>query len=286
LQETRPFEVRRVNDPSPDTRDVPSLLAPSPSLPETRDGQEPLAPERHGAEVQLPERRRRPLRTAGLALVALITLTALYQVLTWPDVARLANRPPETTAFLERARRLSEAEIPSVRWVPYDRISPHVKRAVLVSEDINFFSHGGFDRQEMRQAWETFREGGELRGASTLTQQLARNLWLSPSRNPWRKVKEAALTVQLERTLPKRRILEIYLNVVELGPGVFGFENGAWRYFGTSAASLSEAQAATLAAALPAPRRWYPGSGSSAAASRQRSILRRMAKAGWLWRVI
>lgn len=236
-----------------------------------------------------PGRRRRIRSWVGLAVLGVLVLSALaalQQALTWPDVEALADENPTTTAFLERARRRADREVPDPRWVAYSRISPHAKRAVLVSEDINFFSHDGFEEAEMKKAWEAFREGGGLRGASTLTQQLAKNLWLSPSRNPWRKVKEAILTVQLERTLSKRRILEIYLNVVEFGPGVFGIENAARRYFGTSAAGLSEAQAAALAAALPAPSRWHPGSGSARAAERQRTILRRMGKAQWLWKVI
>jgi monofunctional biosynthetic peptidoglycan transglycosylase len=139
---------------------------------------------------------------------------------------------------------------------------------------------------EMKKAWQDFRQGDELRGASTITQQLAKNMWLSPSRNPFRKVKEAILTVQLERHLSKRRILEIYLNTVQFGPTVFGAENAARHYFGVSAGNLSESQAAALAAALPSPRRWHPGSGSSYAVQRQQTILRRMSKAQWLWKEI
>lgn len=218
--------------------------------------------------------------------LSILLLFVLYQLLTWPDVSRLATEPPKSTAFLEQARQRSESEIPSPQWVPYEQISPHLKRAVLVSEDIDFFSHEGFAWVEIQNAWREFRRGEGLRGASTLTQQLAKNLWLSPSRNPWRKLEEAVLTVQLERHLSKRRILEIYLNVAEMGPGVFGVENAARRFFGKPASELSELEAAALAAALPSPRRWYPGSGSRAAANRQQTILRRMAKAGWLWKVI
>jgi monofunctional biosynthetic peptidoglycan transglycosylase len=124
------------------------------------------------------------------------------------------------------------------------------------------------------------------RGASTLTQQLAKNLWLSPSRNPWRKAKEALLTWQLERRLAKRRILELYLNVVEFGPGVYGAEAAARHYFDKSAAELSEVEAAQLAAALPRPRAWRPGSDSAVYRRRVASVERRMVKAVWLWREI
>ena len=124
------------------------------------------------------------------------------------------------------------------------------------------------------------------RGASTITQQVAKNLWLSPSYNPLRKLKEALLTRQLERALSKRRILEIYLNVAEFGPGVYGAEAAAQRYFGVAAAGLDEPQAAQLAAGLPRPSSWHPGSSSRAYANRTRRILGRMARAQWLWKAI
>ena len=128
-----------------------------------------------------------------------------------------------------------------------------------MAEDINFFTHHGFDLGEIGKVVDAAMADGELqRGASTLTQQLAKNLWLSPSRNPLRKVKEAILTWQLERTLPKRRILELYLNVAEFGPGIFGAEAAARRYFGKPAAALDAAESAQLAASLPNPRRWHP----------------------------
>ena len=141
----------------------------------------------------------------------------------WPDVAALARRPPPTTAFIERWKSVQRAAGRSDRvdraWVPYAAISPSLKVAVLVAEDINFFSHDGFDRGEIRKALTQALEDLELpRGASTITQQLAKNLWLSPSRDPLRKTREAILTWQLERTLGKRRILELYLNLVEFGP--------------------------------------------------------------------
>lgn len=167
------------------------------------------------------------------------------------------------------------------------RLSPNLKRAVLVGEDINFFHHDGFDRAEIRRALEEAWEEKEIpRGASTITQQLARNLWLSPDRNPVRKLKEALLTRQLERTLGKRRILEIYLNVAEFGPGVFGAEAASQLYFGKSAADLDEREAARLAAGLPRPSSWHPGVTSRAYQRRVERLLRRMEKAGYLRREI
>jgi monofunctional biosynthetic peptidoglycan transglycosylase len=223
--------------------------------------------------------------------LALLVLSVLFQLVTWPDVAALAEANPESTAFIDaykqRARRAGQE--PAVRWrpVPYSQISPHFKRAVLAAEDIGFFDHNGFAKEEMKAALKaTLEEGKPLRGASTLSQQLAKNLWLSPSRNPWRKVKEALLTLQLERELPKRRILELYLNVVELGPGIYGVEAASRHYFGKSAAALSVPEAAALAASLPRPSTWHPGSGSRGYQNHIRRIQGRMDKATWLWKVI
>jgi monofunctional biosynthetic peptidoglycan transglycosylase len=211
-----------------------------------------------------------------------------WQVLTWPDVAALAEETPDTTAFIERYRGhgwFGDKREVEWKWVSYGRISSNLKRAVIVSEDIEFFSHDGFSKRETRAALEDAWEEKKLpRGASTLSQQLAKNLWLSPSRNPLRKVKEALLTRQLEKHLSKRRILEVYLNVVELGPGIYGAEAAARHYFGKSAASLTTRQAAELAASLPRPRSWHPGSNSKAYQRKVRSIQRRMGKAGWLRR--
>src|SRR6185369_16506454 len=214
-------------------------------------------------------RKGRRRRAALLALLLLLGGFAAYEALTWPDVAALAREAPRTTAFVEayraRARREGRKDGVTLQFVPYGRIAPSVKRAVLVGEDINFFSHHGFEIKEMKKAVEEAVEENEApRGASTITQQLAKNLWLSPSRNPWRKVREALLTRQLESTLSKRRILEIYLNVVEFGEGVYGAEAAARRYFGKGAAELSDDEAAQLAASLPNPSRWHPGSSSRA----------------------
>jgi monofunctional biosynthetic peptidoglycan transglycosylase len=217
-------------------------------------------------------------------LAALVYLG--WQVVTWPDVAALARENPRTTAFIERQRSGGAVEV-AWRWVPYEAISPHLKRAVVVAEDIEFFHHRGFAGAEienaLRQAWE---EKELPRGASTISQQVAKNLWLSGSRNPLRKVKEAILTRELERALPKRRILEIYLNVAEFGPRVFGAEAAAQRYFGKPAAALDERQAALFAASLPRPSHWHPGSPSRAYARHAERIRRRMAKATWLWKLI
>jgi monofunctional glycosyltransferase len=232
------------------------------------------------------------LRTAGRLLLVLL-LTGLgwiaWQAWTWPDVGALASRPPATTAFIERwcaaQRAAGRSDRVERAWVPYARISPHLKRAVLVAEDINFFSHAGFDLGEIRQAiGKTIDEGVAPRGASTITQQLAKNLWLSPSRSPLRKVKETILTWQLERRLGKLRILELYLNVVEFGPGVWGAEAAARHYFARAAADLDEEQAAGLAAGLPSPTTWHPGAASPAYRRHVDTVRRRMDKADFLRR--
>lgn len=218
-----------------------------------------------------PAAQQQPPISAGCApLLALIAVSwILWQWLTWPNVEDLVTNRPTDTAFiaLYRQRAVDRAEDPTVdwRWVPYSEISSHLKQAVLVAEDIGLFLHHGFATAEIKAAIERAVESGTApRGASTITQQLAKNLWLSPSRNPLRKLKEAALTIQLEKYLDKRRILAIYLNVVEFGVGIYGAEAAAQRYFGKSARFLDEREAALLAASLPRPKTWHPGVRSSA----------------------
>ena len=236
-------------------------------------------------------RRRRLFRRAAAGLAALLALFAAWQALTWPDVAALASADPRDTAFIEEYRRRQRAagrpDDVAFRFVPYPRIAGDLKRAVLVGEDIGFFDHRGFELAELKKALAEAREERELpRGASTITQQLAKNLWLSPSRNPWRKAKEAALTWQLERALSKKRILELYLNVVEFGPGVYGAEAAARRYFGKGASGLTAHEAAQLAAGLPKPSTWHPGSTSPAYARRVATLERRMERARHLAKLI
>ncbi len=237
-----------------------------------------------------PPPRRGRMRRLLLILLALVGVWIVWQLVTWPDVSALQDRQPKTTAFIEHYRhggllgRLTgkEREV-EWKWVSYSRISSNLKRAVVVSEDIRFFSHDGFDDAEIKAALQDAWEDKELpRGASTLTQQLAKNLWLSPSYNPLRKVKEAILTRQIESELSKRRILELYLNVAEFGRGIYGAEAAARHYYGKSARSLTERQAAELAASLPRPKSWHPGSKSRAYQRKVRSIQRRMGKARWL----
>ena len=249
-----------------------------------------MEPQHHAVSVRT--RRRSGILRPLAAVVALAVVALLgYEIWTWPDVAALARQRPATTAFIERHRGAQRARGRSDRiewrWVPYAAIAPSLKRAVLVAEDVNFFSHRGFDFAEIEKAMrEAIEEGEPPRGASTISQQLAKNLWLSPSRNPYRKLKEAVLTWQLERRLGKRRILELYLNAVEFGPGIFGAEAASRRYFGKAAADLSDAEAAQLAASLPNPAAWHPGATSRAYQRRVATILRRMNRADFLSRQI
>jgi monofunctional biosynthetic peptidoglycan transglycosylase len=235
--------------------------------------------------------RTRVFLYLALGLAALLAAGGVYQWLTWPDVASLAERAPRTTAFIEayRARQRAAGKSTEVawQWVPWLAIAPGLKRAVVSGEDMEFFFHHGFSTSEMKAALKAAMERGKpLRGASTITQQLAKNLWLSPSRNPWRKVKEALLTRSLEGHLTKRRILELYLNVVELGPGLYGVGAASQRYFGKPAADLDEHEAAQLAAVLPNPSGWRPGSGSGAYQRRVAAIERRMGRAAFLLKQI
>jgi monofunctional glycosyltransferase len=162
-------------------------------------------------------------------------------------------------------------------WVPYSKISPHLKHAVIAAEDTKFPRHDGFDWDGIRKAYEkNMREGEVVSGGSTITQQLAKNLLLSGDRAWWRKAQEAAITVIIELLMHKRRILELYLNVAEWGEGVFGAEAAARHHFGVSAAVLSPVQAARLAAMLPSPRSYAPGQHTSYLDRRTATIMARM----------
>jgi monofunctional glycosyltransferase len=215
-----------------------------------------------------------------LVLVLLIGLT-LLQFWFFAHVWYWTDANPTSTAFMRaRLERLREEE-PGARlnhvWVPFERISPHLKRAVVAAEDSRFVHHAGFDWDGIRFAFEkNVREGELVAGGSTITQQLAKNLFLSEERRWWRKAQEAAITVMIELIMDKRRILEIYLNVIEWGEGVFGAEAAARHHFGTGAADLTPMQAARLAAMVPSPRRYAPGRTTRYLERRSATILARM----------
>ena len=206
---------------------------------------------------------------------------AIYLYLTLPDVRPLATANPETTAFMElRAREArSRGQQPRrvQRWVSYGRISPHLSKAVLVAEDGKFWQHEGVDFEQLRESMEVNIERMEFaRGASTITQQLAKNLYLSPSKNPIRKVREIMIARRLEAGLTKQRILELYLNVIEWGDGIYGAEAAARSHFGKSAAELGPSEGALLAAALVNPRLLNPSRPSARLRRRQQMIMGRM----------
>ncbi len=191
---------------------------------------------------------------------------------------------PAKTSFMSlRLDELREkdprAEL-KMQWAPYERVSNHLKRAVVAAEDARFSEHEGFDWEGIQKALEKNQKKGKIvAGGSTITQQLAKNLFLSASKTPWRKAQEAVITLMLETVMDKRRILEIYLNVVEWGPGIFGAEAAARHYYGLSAAQLSAEQAARLAVLLPNPRKFGRLPNSAYLAARSQIILGRMGAA-------
>jgi monofunctional biosynthetic peptidoglycan transglycosylase len=214
------------------------------------------------------------LAAAGFACIA-------YLFLTQPDVRPLRTRNPTTTAFMElranEARARGHTPRRQQQWVSYDAISPNLRRAVLTAEDSAFWQHDGVDLEQLKESIEVNIERGRfVRGASTITQQLAKNLYLSPSRDPLRKLRELFIARQLEAELSKRRILELYLNVVEWGDGIFGAEAAARAYFGKPASALSPEEAALMAGALINPRLYNPSNPSRRLKRRQELILQRM----------
>jgi monofunctional glycosyltransferase len=207
-----------------------------------------------------------------------------YLYLTLPDVRALATTNPPTTAFIElraaEARAAGQTPRRLQRWIRYEAISNNLRRAVLVAEDDAFWQHDGVDVEQLRKSIESNLEQGKMaRGGSTITQQLAKNLYLSPSRTPIRKLREFLIARRLEASLSKRRIFEIYLNVIEWGDGIYGADAAARRYFGRSAASLSPEEAALMAGAIINPRVHNPAHPTARLKVRQQIILKRM---GWV----
>jgi monofunctional biosynthetic peptidoglycan transglycosylase len=233
------------------------------------------------------KKRRRARGASGIAARIVLAVlafgfgSAAYAFLTLPNVRILRTQNPLTTAFEELRAREAAARGEPVRhvqrWVPYAKISQSLKRAVLVAEDSTFWQHDGIDLAQIKDALEVNIERREfVRGASTITQQLAKNLYLSPSKNPMRKLRELLIARRLEAELSKQRILELYLNVIEWGDGIYGAEAAAREYFHTSAAQLGPEQSALLAAAIINPRLLAPAHPTARLRRRQQMILRRM----------
>ncbi len=214
-----------------------------------------------------------------LVAVGLVFLLQLWFFL---HVWWYVDHNPATTAFMERRlallqEKMGEDAALKYKWVPYERISVHLKRALIAAEDAKFLEHDGFDLEGIEKALEkNEKKGRVVAGGSTISQQLAKNLFLSGERSYLRKAQEAVITLMLETMMTKRRILEIYLNVIEWGEGVYGAEAAARHYFGTAAARLTPAQAARLAAMVPRPRYFEKRPGSPYLARQTARILARM----------
>ncbi len=192
-------------------------------------------------------------------LLGLLLLVLGYQLWIFAHVWWWVDHNPANSAFMDERLDILQQNNPDAelrhKWVPYAKISGNLKRALVAAEDARFLSHDGFDWEGIQYAAEkNLKKGRIVAGGSTISQQLAKNLFLSGSRTPWRKLEEAIITVMLEKMMPKRRILEIYMNVIEWGNGVFGAQAAAHYYYRTSAAALTSAQAAKLAAMVPNPR--------------------------------
>ena len=223
---------------------------------------------------------------AALAVAAVISCAFYLAAL--PEVSYLRRENPKTTAFIElyKERQRSKGREPkvSMTWTPIDGMSAHLRHAVIIAEDDMFYQHHGVDWESMKEAADYDWSKGKLsRGASTITQQLARNLFLSPSKNPLRKLKEILIARRLEEALSKRRILELYLNVVEWGPGIYGATEASRAYFQKDPAEITPEEGAALAASLPNPRKLNPSRPAGPKMLKRRGvILDRMRKAGYL----
>tara|TARA_R110000868_G_scaffold1734_3_gene13977 strand:- start:1572 stop:2396 length:825 start_codon:yes stop_codon:yes gene_type:complete len=226
-----------------------------------------MRPPARGGKVSPPRKRTGFVRFVGDLLLVLFVAPALIFVL-----YRVVP-PPVTPLMLIR---VVEGYGLSKDWVPLARISPHLQRAVIASEDAKFCQHSGFDWEAVDNALERNAAGLSMRGASTISMQTSKNLLLWPARNFVRKAAEAYLTVWLEALLPKRRILELYLNEIEWGPGIYGAEAAARHYFGVSAARLTSRQAALMATALPNPLNWRPNAPGPWMENRASTIQARM----------
>lgn len=231
-----------------------------------------------------PQRRLRWGRVGAVGFLLLCGWLG-YEYGTLPDVEAYEQQNPETTALIEarvqQAREAGKDPKRRQRWVGLAQLPKYAVDAVLISEDARFYQHEGVDLKEttkaLEEAWEKKAFG---RGASTITQQLAKNLWLSGDRSLVRKVKELVLAKRLEEKLPKRRILTLYLNVAEWGEGVYGIEAAAQTHFGVPGSSLSVAQAAILAGMLPAPRTWSPAAKSPRLRTRALRVVERLERFG------
>lgn len=217
----------------------------------------------------------------GWILAGLLSLALLYELWVLVHVWWWVDHNPATSAFMEERLDVLQEKNPDAelkhRWVAYAQISIHLKRALVAAEDAKFVEHEGFDWEAIEKAFEkNARRGRVVAGGSTISQQLAKNLFLSGKRSMWRKLDEALITIMLERFMSKRRIFEIYLNVIEWGNGIFGAEAAARHYYRSSAVRLNAVQAARLAAMVPNPRYYDKNRNDRRLARRTQVILRGM----------
>jgi monofunctional biosynthetic peptidoglycan transglycosylase len=223
-------------------------------------------------------------KTIVILLISVIFLSIAYYFIS-PDVSKLKKENPRKTSFMEYREREWKEKGKKIKirqiWVSISHISPYLVKAVLIAEDDKFWHHEGFDLEAIEKAVEKNIKAGKFKvGGSTISQQLAKNLYLTPSKNPIRKIKEAVLTWRIEKKLSKKRILELYLNVAEWGEGIFGIEAAARHYYGKSASALSPEEAARLASVLPNPRKYNPLGTSRYVENRSKIIYNIMVKRG------
>lgn len=218
-------------------------------------------------------------------IIVLLLLYLLIEYLSIPSysIKMLRKDNPKETALMRQRLRESDGNLKIAhKWVRLSEISPELIRAVIVAEDGRFYEHGGVDWYEVQESIEkNIEKGKAFRGASTITQQLAKNLYLSTSKNPIRKIKELIITLRMEKVLKKDRILEIYLNVIEFGHGIFGIEAAARKYFNKSARDLNRYESAKLAAVISSPLRHSPNENTRWLNYRTNVILNRMEARGW-----
>ena len=229
---------------------------------------------------------RNIFRIFAAAAAAAVLASAAY-VLWLPDVSALKKKNPKVTSCMLIKERQAAAKGKKLGrdmiWTDWDGISENLKHAVLVAEDDTFYRHKGVEWESMRRALMTdWKTRSLARGGSTITQQVAKNLYLSPSKNPLRKIKEILIARRLEKSLGKRRIFEIYLNIAEWGKGIYGAQAASKAYFGKNASDLTPEEAAALAAVLPSPRRYSPTKGTRFMEKRKSQIVGRMRASGYL----
>ena len=218
-------------------------------------------------------------------LISFIVVLPLLYLFFVPDLSKLKKGALKKTALMEYREQESKKKGKRFRinqiWVSLSKISPYLVKAVLIGEDDKFWTHEGFDYEAIQKALERDIQAGKFKfGGSTISQQLAKNLYLSPAKNPLRKIREAVITWRMERALSKRRILELYLNVVEWGDGIFGIEAASRHYYGKPSSELTPQEAARLAAVLPNPRRYGPLSDQRYVVNRSNLIYNVMIKRG------